>query len=55
MRRLALPKRIEDLVEVRKGIAKVAHKRLNFGLCCCGWQAVGSAPDDKSLHDVANG
>src|ERR1019366_5998532 len=25
-----------------------------IGLYCCGWQTVGSAPDDKSFHSVAN-
>jgi hypothetical protein len=23
-------------------------------LCCCGWQAVGSASDEKSFQGVAN-
>jgi hypothetical protein len=27
----------------------------NFALCWCGWQTVGSAPDGKSFHGVANG
>src|SRR5271167_620638 len=29
--------------------------RGHFGLCCCGWQIVGSAPDGKSFYGVANG
>src|ERR1039457_7219812 len=37
-----------------RGVAKVGHKWGNFGLCCCGWQTVGSAPDEKSSYDVAN-
>jgi hypothetical protein len=30
------------------------HKWDNFGLNWCGWQTVGSAPDEKSFHGVAN-
>src|ERR1019366_9670975 len=31
----------------RRGVAKVGHKLGNLGLCWCGWQAVGSAPDEN--------
>jgi hypothetical protein len=30
-------------------LQKVSPKWSNFGLCWCGWQTVGSAPDDKSF------
>ena len=45
---------VYKLVGVRRGVAKVGHKWGNFGLCWCGWQTVGSAPDEKSFHSVAN-
>jgi hypothetical protein len=38
----------------RGGVAKVGHKWRDFGLCWCGWQTVGSAPDEKWFHRVAN-
>jgi len=41
-------------VGIRRRVAKVGHKWANFGLCWCGWQTVGSAPDDKSFYAVAN-
>jgi hypothetical protein len=41
-------------VGARRGVAKVGHKGGNFGLCCCGWQTVGSAPDEESFYGVAN-
>jgi len=34
-------------VGVRRGVAKVGHKWGNFGLCWCGWQTVGSAPEEN--------
>jgi hypothetical protein len=34
-------------VGVRRGVAKVSHKWGNFVLCWCGWQTVGSAPDEN--------
>ena len=34
-------------VGVRRGVAKVGHKWGNFVLCWCGWQTVGSAPDEN--------
>jgi hypothetical protein len=34
-------------VGVRRGVAKVGHKWDNFGLCWCGWQTVGGAPDEN--------
>src|SRR5262249_52662048 len=37
----------------RKRVAELGHKRGNFGMCWCGRQTVGSAPDDKWLHSVA--
>src|SRR5664280_2557802 len=37
-----------------RGVATIGHKWGNFGLCCCGWQTVGSAPDEKSFYGVAN-
>jgi len=37
------------LVGGRRGVAKVGHKWGNFELCWCGWQTVGSAPDEKSV------
>jgi hypothetical protein len=46
---------VYKLVGVRRRVAKAGHKWSNFGLCWCGWQTVGRAPDDKSFHDVANG
>src|ERR1019366_1792671 len=46
---------VDKLVGVRRGVAKVGHKWGNFALCWRGWQTVGSAPDGKSFHDVANG
>ena len=45
---------VYNLVGIRRGVAKVGHKWGNFGLCCCGWQTVGSAPDEKSFYGVAN-
>jgi hypothetical protein len=44
---------IHKLVGIRRGIAKVGHRWGNFGLCCCGWQAVGSAPGEKGLYGVS--
>src|ERR1017187_4626856 len=32
-----------------RGVATIGHKWGNFGLCCCGWQTVGSALDEKSF------
>jgi hypothetical protein len=46
---------VYNLVGVRRGVAKVGHKGGNLGLCCCGWQTVGSAPDEKSFHGVVKG
>jgi len=40
---------------VRRGVAKVGHKWAISGCAGGGWQTVGSAPDDKSFHGVANG
>jgi len=37
-------------VGVRRGVAEVGHKWGNFGLCWCGWQTVGSAPDENRLQ-----
>src|ERR1019366_3699096 len=34
-------------VGVRRGVVKVGHKWGNFVLCWCGWQTVGSAPDEN--------
>src|ERR1035441_8091986 len=31
----------------RRGVAKVGHKWGNLGLCWCGWQTVGSVPDEN--------
>ena len=33
---------------------KAGGIRSHFGLCCCGWQVVGSAPEGKSFYGVAN-
>src|ERR1039458_8803849 len=30
-----------------RGVAKAGHKCGNLGLCWCGWQTVGSAPDEN--------
>src|SRR5664280_2616298 len=38
-----------------RGVATIGHKWGNFGLCCCGWQTVGSAPDEKSFYGVTKG
>jgi hypothetical protein len=46
---------VDKLVGVRRGVAKAGHKWGNFALCWRVWQTVGSAPDGKSFHDVANG
>src|ERR1017187_7260369 len=40
---------VYKLAGVRRGVAKIGHKWGNFGLCCCGWQTVGSALDEKSF------
>jgi hypothetical protein len=34
-------------VEVSRGVAKVGHKWGNLALFWCGWQTVGSAPDEN--------
>ena len=44
---------VYNLVGVRRGVARIGHKWGNLGLCCCGWQTVGSAPDEKSFYGVA--
>jgi hypothetical protein len=36
-------------VGVRRGVAKVGHKWGKFVLCWCGWQTVGSAPDENRV------
>src|ERR1017187_6219376 len=38
----------------RRSVAKAGGIRGHFGLCCCGWQIVGSAPEGKSFYGVAN-
>src|ERR1019366_6210975 len=39
---------------LRRSVAKAGGIRGHFGLCCCGWQIVGSAPEGKSFYGVAN-
>ena len=40
-------KQAVKMTRLGRGVAKVGHKWGNFGLCWCGWQTVGGAPEEN--------